>query len=520
MLANTILQFECFALGKPSGTGRKRSESGPAGAPVPALWGDSGFLKKGLAKSRERRTVAAFPGSRRRFELMVVRIWPAVIAIFFLGMAVRVLLLSSLPPAPVRPPEALNIAISLVRNGTFSDPFGRGPTGPTAYCMPLFPLLAALLIRIFGLGSSAAFALSCFGSAGASLGYALLPILGRNCSLNRWVGISAGLYGALLPVNFWSQTGGEWEAPFTLLTLVWLASVVAKYWGKAEFTLKGGALCGIAAAVATLFSPNTILILGMWSICAFIWFSKNRLAVVRYFATACLIVLVALAPWAIRNRIVLGRWLLTRSNFGVNLHISNNSIASSDAEINVHNPTWQVLNPYINPEERLMVKQMGEVAYDEAKKEQAIQWIQANPKRFWELTLERIILFWFPRMLRLPQTIAMDLLTILAIAGVIRLRKAKPEIALLLGGACIAYSSVFVVVEVFPRYCFPIEGFLLILASYAVYSWVTGGKPHFLRSWVVARQSSRPGRSRQGASRTDSKSIESSQFASLIMSLP
>jgi hypothetical protein len=406
------------------------------------------------------------------------RIWPTVIIIFLLGMAVRVLLLSLLPPVPVRPAEALNIAISLVRHGTFSDPYGSGPSGPTAHCMPLFSLLAALVIRVFGLGSGGAFALSCFGSAAASLGYALLAVLGRSCSLNRWVGISAGLFGALLPVNFWSQTGGEWEAPFTLLALVWLASIAAKHWGKAEFTLKGGAICGVAAAIATSFSPNTILILGMWSICAFIWFSKNRVAVVRYFGTACLIVLVALAPWAIRNRIVLGSWVLTRSNFGENLQLSNNSVATSDTEFNVRNPAWSVFNPHTSPEEYLRVKQMGEVAYNEAKKQQAIQWIRSNPKRFVELSLERIALFWFPRMLRLPQTIAMDLLTILAIAGIVRLWKARPEIALMLGGACIAYSLVYLVVEVSPRYSFPIEGFLLILGSYAVYSWVAGRNAH------------------------------------------
>ena len=414
------------------------------------------------------------------------RIWPAILIIFLLGMAVRILLLSWLPPAPVRPQEALNIAISLVRHGTFSDPFKSGPSGPTAHCMPLFPLLAALLIRIFGLGSSASFALSCFGSAAASLGYALLPVLGRNCSLNRWVGISAGLFGALAPFNFWSEADGLWEAPFTFLALVWLASIAAKHWRKAEFTMKGGAICGVAAAIATLFSANTILILGLWSVCAFIWFSKNRADVVRYFATVCFIVLLALAPWAIRNRMVLGSWVLTRSNFGLELQVSNNSAATADLEFNVEIPAWRALHPNPSRDESFKVKRMGEVAYDEVKKNQAIGWIQSNPKRFAELSLERIALFWFPRIDRFPlprmyrlQTIAIPLttklITTLAIFGIIKLWKAKPEIALLLGSASIAYSLVYIVIQFSPRYGFPIEGFLLILGSYAVCSWVAGG---------------------------------------------
>jgi hypothetical protein len=410
------------------------------------------------------------------------RIWPTIIIIFLIGMAVRVLLLSLAPQGPVRPAEAISMAISLAHHGTFSDPYTSGPTGPTAHCMPLFPLLAALVIRVFGLGSGGAFTLSCFGSAAASLGFALLPLLGRNCSLNRWVGISAGLAGALLPINFWSQSGGEWEAPFTLLALVWLASIVAKHWENAEFTLKAGAVFGVVAAVATLFCPNTILILGMWSICAFIWFSKNRFAVVRYFVTAGLIMLVGLAPWAIRNRIVLGSWVLTRSTFGLNLEESNNDIASSDAELNMRNPALLRFNPDTSAAECLSIRQMGEVAYNKAKEQQAIEWIRSHPKRFADLTLERIVLFWFPRMLRLPQTIAMDLLTILAIIGIVRLRKVRPEIALILGGACIAYSSLYPIFETSPRYSFPIEGFLLILGSYAVYSWVSGRNAHGVKA--------------------------------------
>jgi len=415
--------------------------------------------------------------------------WPAIVIIFLLGMAVRILLLWWRPPAPADPQEALNIAISLARNGTFSDPFRSGPSGPTAHCMPLFPLLAALLIRIFGLGSSVAFALRCFGSAAASLGFALLPVLGRSCLLNRWVGISAGLFGALLPVNLWSETSGQWEAPFTFLALVWLTSIAAKHWEKAEFTMKDGAICGAAAAVATLFSASTILILGVWSVCAFLWFSKNRVAVVRYFATVCFIALLTLAPWAIRNRMVLGSWVLTRSNFGLELQVSNNSVLTADLEHNVLSPAWKTIHPNLNREESLKVLRMGEVAYDQAKKDQAIQWIRSNPKQFAELSLERIALFWFPRTraILFPwgyrlQTIAIPLIsrliTILATAGVIRLWKPKPEIALLLGGACIAYSLVYIVIQVSPRYSFPIYGFLLILGSHAVYTWVAGGVAH------------------------------------------
>jgi hypothetical protein len=412
-----------------------------------------------------------------RAPVTQARIWPVVLPIFVLGMAVRALLLSLLPPAQVPNGivEPFNIALSLLHNGTFAGAFSfsdTGPSGPTAHCMPLFPFLIALVIRVFGYGPAGIRALSWMGAAAASLGYALLPVLGRSCSMNRWVGISAGLFGALVPINFEGQMNGFFEAPFTLLALVCLASIAAKHWVNSEFTIKNGIFCGLAAAVTTYFSANTILILGLWFVCAFLWFSGRRKAVAVYFGVACLVVLVALAPWAIRNRLVLGSWVLTRSNFGHELQVSNNSETTSRIEFNEHSPGWLAQHPASNREERLKLLSMGEVAYSKAKEKLAIQWIRSNPKRFMELTLGRIQQFWFPQMHRLPQTIAMDMITILAMAGIVRLWKRSREVALLLGSASLAYSSIYIIIEVAMRYRFPVEGFLLILGAYAVYSWV------------------------------------------------
>ena len=415
----------------------------------------------------------------------LVRIWPFVAAIFVLSFGVRLWLLSRMPIAPLAGQhlESINIARSLSRYGAFSDPFAdTGPTGPTAHCLPLFPLIVALVIRSFGFGATAALALSWLASAAASLAYALLPVLGRSCSISRRIGISAGVAGALLPaflwkdtlgrIEFWAQADGRWEAPFTFLALVCLASIVARQWQEAEFTSKQGAACGIAAAVATLFSANTLLILGFWFLCAFLWFSGKRVDVVRYFGAAFLVVLIALAPWVIRNRLVLGSWILTRSNFGLELQVSNNSISTGSLETNLESPQWHALHPSTSKEEQLKVLRMGEVAYNKAKKEQAIHWIRSNPKQFMKLTWERIVSFWFPRMGSRRYTILMAMITILAMVGIIRLWKIKPEIALLLGSACVAYSLVYIVIEASLRYRYPIEGFLLLLSSYALYSWL------------------------------------------------
>lgn len=408
------------------------------------------------------------------------RIWLDVLLIFFLGLAVRGTILSFSPAPEVHQwsVEPINIALSLLRHGTFAAAFSSpdtGSTGVTAHCMPLFPLLAAIVIRIFGYGSAAMRALSWIGGIAASLGFALLPVLGRSCGLDRRIGISAGLLGALVPLNFYGQMNGMFEAPFTFLALIWLAIVGARHWLSAQFTIKNGSSFGLAAASATYFSPNSLVILALCFVCAFIWFSENRIAIIKYFAVAFLIVAAALAPWAIRNRIQMGTLILTRSNFGLELQISNNDYATTSEELNEQNTKWSAQHPYSDREQRLQYMRMGEVAYYNAKLQQAILWIRSHPRQFTLLSLGRIKQFWFPRMHRFPQTIAMDLLTILAVAGLIRLWRNSPAVALFLAITVVGYSLVYVVIEVAMRYRFPVEGFLLLLGAYRVCAWLPVG---------------------------------------------
>jgi len=305
-------------------------------------------------------------------------------------------------------------------------------------------------------------------SAAASLGYALLPVLAVNCGLRRRVGIAAGLFGALLPINFWNQTSGVFEAPYTLLAFTVLACVVARHWEAEHFTLGTGVACGLAAAASILSNAGALPILVLWFVCAWIHFSASRAALLRYFAVVSLIVLAALAPWALRNRAQLGSLILTRSNFGLEFQLSNSSTATSDAELNMRSSGNSKLHPATDACQLELVRQMGEVAYNRAKLNEATGWIREHPGRFLELTLGRIALFWFPRMDRLSQTLVQGCLTLLAVCGIILLWRTRPVSAVFLGSACVAYSLVYVVIQVSPRYRFPIEGFLLLLGSYFV----------------------------------------------------
>ncbi|MHC4590649.1 MAG: hypothetical protein ACYTAQ_15300, partial [Planctomycetota bacterium] len=73
--------------------------------------------------------------------------------IFLIGFAIRLVFLTTISTRWVLPPTGPGvqaIAASLVRYGTFADPFAI-PTGPTAYLPPLVPGLLALIWRVFGM---------------------------------------------------------------------------------------------------------------------------------------------------------------------------------------------------------------------------------------------------------------------------------------------------------------------------------------------------------------------------------
>jgi 4-amino-4-deoxy-L-arabinose transferase-like glycosyltransferase len=399
-------------------------------------------------------------------------LWPAALAIFLTGFVVRLVTLHFAGYSPAHP-EPINLAISLVTNGTYANPFGA-ITGPSAFCMPLHPLLSALLLRIFGTGSAGSQALSYAAIAATALGYALLPQLAVNCGLQLRVGAAAGLFGALTPINFWSQASGVFDAPYAFLVLTALVCITAKHLRAGTFTPAEGAACGLIAAICALTNPSVLPVLGIWFVAAWLYFSDRRPQLLRYMAVVFLIVIVGLMPWALRNKRQLGHLIFTRSAFGLNLHESNNDFATADLEANVRNAKWKPLNPMTSREERQKVRELGEVAYDRAKLGEAIVWIRQHPNRFVRLTIGRIALFWFPRMHRFWQTLVQGAITVLAIAGFIKLWKSRPVVDVFLAIACVGFSLANIVVEVSPRYRFPIEGILLLLGSYFV--WETASR--------------------------------------------
>jgi hypothetical protein len=277
--------------------------------------------------------------------------------------------------------------------------------------------------------------------------------------------VLAGAAGALLPVNFWAQTSGVFDAPFTSVALVTLCLMICRVWAAARFTKAEGLAFGVVAGLACLLNPVLIPVLAAWSIASIVRYRAQWRHVLVFLAVAAVSVLSVLAPWAIRNYRALGSLIWTRSNFGLELQVSNNDMMTADLERNVRMPEFALLHPFTGAGERAKVQVVGEVAYHRSKERQAFAWIVSHKRRFLLLTAGRFRLFWLPDMKRPWQSVLEAALTIVGLCGFVRLVREKHAFAWIAGAALLAYPAVYYVIQVSPRYRFPLEPILFLLAA-------------------------------------------------------
>jgi 4-amino-4-deoxy-L-arabinose transferase-like glycosyltransferase len=329
--------------------------------------------------------------------------------------------------------------------------------------VPLYPLILAIFIRIFGEGAAGEVAIRVLTAAGASFAYALLPYLSELSLSDAAPGVLAGIVGALLPLTLWTFIAGTNQpiAAGVMVALAILFVIVQQPRRSFAWTL----LLGIAAGLSCLFSAPFLTVFGMSAITAFVLRPKGqRLA--RVFAVIGICIVVALAPWAIRNRLVLGRMIWTRSNFGTDFAQSNNSDASPVLNDVINSTKWH--HPLYDDEERRKITEMGECAYNDAKLATAIAWIKSNPARFVTLCAERAVLFWFPLRNGVARTVIGDAESLMGMLGLALLLIRRNPQAWLFLGMLVGYFGVFCLVTADPRYSFPVEPLLLLLGAYFV----------------------------------------------------
>jgi 4-amino-4-deoxy-L-arabinose transferase-like glycosyltransferase len=367
--------------------------------------------------------------------------------------------------------EMGSIGRSLSLGQGFSNPFGVS-TGATAWEPPLYPFLIAAVFKLFGVythGSAVVLlAINSIFSAVTCIPIFLIAKRSFGESVAVW---SAWLW-ALAPFVMYWCTRWVWETSLAalLLTLIfWLALVIEDRDGWKPW-LAFGLLWGVAALTNTsllAFLPAS----GLWA-----WIRRSKRGR-RSFAGVVLasaVFVACIAPWMARDYQRFGRFILIRSNFGAELRIGNGPNADG---------TWQqYLHPTQDVYEMRRYRQMGEMAYVAARKQEATAFIRHHYPQFIAVSAKRFIYYWagVPRLAEIPALAPVKnsvflASSVLALWGLGRaLRKRQPG-AWLFFWLILCYPAMYYFVFPHPRYRHPIEPELGMLIVYIVSEAETKG---------------------------------------------
>lgn len=369
--------------------------------------------------------------------------------------------------------ELERIAVSLATTGVYGNPFAL-PSGPSAHVAPGYPLLLAGSFRIFGIGITGQIMKLLLASAVTSFQCAILPAAARGLGVDHRAGLLAGLVSALYPAKPMVQIEGSWETPYTALFVMLLSVLTVQLWSKRDTTPRKALLHGLSWGVALLFAPAllptyfVLLVAG-----AILWPRGSLRKYLSFAAIEVILVLACLAPWAIRNEYTLGFPIVARSNFGMELRMSNNDLAAPTERANDSNGVYATYDPFHNPAEAIKVRQMGEVAYNAQALREALAWISAHPAHFLKLCLERIVLFWFFVDRTSPvKTCFLALTAILGFAGLRSLfRSGHQLLVIVLAIIFVIYPLPHYLIHLSLRYRYPLDWIMTLFSAVTVVNW-------------------------------------------------
>ncbi len=366
--------------------------------------------------------------------------------------------------------EAVHIARTVAEGGGFANPFPGRPTGPTAHLPPLFPLLLAALFRLLGFASLAiAFASSLCLTAHVLHSMLLVPmaaILVGSHRVGAWAALVAMVAPPLLVLP-------QWEGVYAAAGLM-LFCLGSHRWSVAGGLSAGSAArCGAAAGALALLNASTPLVIGTW----LLWLA-GRLAApakvrVKFLFLTAIFAGLAVSPWILRNWLVLGALVPLRSNFGLELAVSNNPWAFPSQRENFRRPHVARLHPTFGPEIREEIRREGEIAFNRRKWAEALEWIRGSKAAFLKLTAARVAQFWWPvHEISGFHIFAVRLVTLAVLAGMVVMVMRHEPAAWFLAGASVLFSLPYAVLHVSTRLRFPIMWLSLLGAGYFL-DWAT-----------------------------------------------
>jgi len=389
------------------------------------------------------------------------------------AFAARLVLLWKFTAAPIRNVvpfgyELGRVARAIAAGNGFSSPLRMVDTGPTAWFTPIYPYFVAAIFKIWGIYSfHSKIVVRVLNCAFVSL--AIIPIqnIARR-TFGEGVGVAAAWIWVFLPTSLFFPVIWDWDTSLTALVfgLIFWATLAL----RENQTLLSWAGYGALWVFGALINPSIVsvfpFLLGWLA-----WESrKNSGPWKKLCAAALLVFVVGLVPWTVRNYRVFGRFIVFRSNFGLELWLGNNPSVPD---------TW---SPWLHPndslEEAQKYKRMGEIAFMAEKQHEAIAFMRTHPadtlhfvfRRFinnWLAITDNPADAWSSSPLYLKAFIVINFLSSLfTLIGALFAYRSKPADAPPYLMVLLVFPLIFYLTHSSLRYRFPMDPIMMVLAAY------------------------------------------------------
>jgi 4-amino-4-deoxy-L-arabinose transferase-like glycosyltransferase len=282
-----------------------------------------------------------------------------------------------------------------------------------------------------------------------------------------------------------------WDTTLVALTfsLIFWATLAMRQRNDLRAWLGYGALW----ALGVLINPS-ILSLFPFFVAWLVWEAHRAdIAWTKPVAAALLLFAICMVPWTVRNHRVFGKFIVLRSNFGLELWLGNNpKVTDTSAQ-------WQ--HPSSDPVEAAKYVRMGEIAYMAEKEHEAASYMRAHPADTLNMIFRRFEMNWLAfsdspvdvwingdRNTRI--FLALNcLLSIGCLFGVLAVQRARLPEAALFAMTLLIFPAVFYLTHSSLRYRFPIDPIMLVLATGAaahLLSLATNRNPHLKKTPATA----------------------------------
>jgi hypothetical protein len=380
--------------------------------------------------------------------------------------------------------EYFNIAQALAAGQGFAHPF-RDRTGPTAWQSPVLPVfLAALLWLSDGSRDGVAAVIVCL-SVLVLIGTGLLVLaLARRTTVRAGAGLATSIFLLVMTYQFthcFQRTHDFWMVLLCLdLLLAGLCWLRPPEVGRpAGITVGGCLVWGVFGGLCAQVTPVAGFSWGMLTVLA-AW----RRGAWSPLALTLLAAGLTLAPWTIRNYLVLGCLLPMKSNLAFEAYQSQ--CLQPDGLLQNFDGHPSSASGLEGQEYRAL----GEIAYLERKREQFWQAVRAHPKEFlnrlasrllgatlWYVPFNRVnegkqpLLLWFHRLTHPVPFLALLVLLFTTVTRPLH------EAQWLVMGLYVFQLLPYVLVSYYDRYASPLLAVKALLVIWAIDRLLTPGEP-------------------------------------------